>query len=127
MELLVATWTVRFAFVAAVGVLAISLSAGSVLVDAVLRAAIAAFVFTFAGRLLIGFLETPDQRMHRLRNERAKRDKTGGKSADKPAKSPDKSARSDGKAAAKPKSDKSEKSVKTDKSAASPVAGERAA
>jgi hypothetical protein len=83
-ELLVATWTVRLAFVAAIAVLSISLSAGSVLVDAVLRAAVAAFVFTLAGRLLIGFLERPDQRMHRLRAERAKRQgKSNGKSSGK--------------------------------------------
>jgi hypothetical protein len=84
-ELLVATWTVRLAFVSAIAVLWISLSAGSVLVDAVLRAAVAAFVFTFAGRLLIGFLERPDQRMHRLRAERAKRQ---GKATGKPAATP---------------------------------------
>jgi hypothetical protein len=83
-ELLVATWTVRLAFVAAIAVMWISLSAGSVLVDAVLRAAVAAFVFTLAGRLLIGFLERPDQRMHRLRAERAKRQgKSSGKSSGK--------------------------------------------
>jgi hypothetical protein len=84
-ELLVATWTVRLAFVSAIAVLWISLSAGSVLVDAVLRAAVAAFVFTLAGRLLIGFLERPDQRMHRLRAERAKRH---GKATGKPAATP---------------------------------------
>lgn len=93
MELLVATWTVRLAFVSAIAVLWISLSAGSVLVDAVLRAAVAAFVFTLAGRLLIGFLERPDQRMHRLRAERAKRQgkatgKASGKATDKPAPKP---------------------------------------
>jgi hypothetical protein len=81
-ELLVATWTVRFAFVAAIAVLWISLSAGAVLTDAVLRAAVAAFVFTLAGRILIGLLETPDQRMRRLRAERTKRQgKASGKSA----------------------------------------------
>jgi predicted lipid-binding transport protein (Tim44 family) len=117
-ELLVATWTVRFAFIAAVAVLAISLSAGSVLVDAVLRAAVAAFVFTFAGRLLIGFLETPEQRMHRLRNERAKRDRTGGKSTDKAAKSQDKPAAKAAKVA---------KAAKSEQPAATSVGGERAA
>jgi hypothetical protein len=45
---------------------------------------VAAFVFTLAGRLLIGFLERPDQRMHRLRAERAKRQgKSTGKSSGK--------------------------------------------
>ena len=82
MELLVATWTVRLALVSALAVGGISLSAGAVLGDSILRAAFAAFVFTLAGRLLIGFLETPDQRMRRLRGERAKRlGKAGGKSA----------------------------------------------
>jgi hypothetical protein len=95
-ELLVATWTVRLAFISAIAVLGISLSAGSVLVDAVLRAAIAAFVFTLGGRLLVGVLERPDQRMHRLRAERAKRQtKASGKpskASDKPAKASDKAA-----------------------------------
>ena len=80
MELLVATWTVRLAFISAVAVAGISLSSGSLVVDAVLRAAVAAFVFTFAGRILIGVLETPDQRMRRLRLERAKRLSKGGTS-----------------------------------------------
>jgi hypothetical protein len=73
MELLVATWTVRLAFVGALGVAGISLASGSVLPDAVIRAAFVAFVFTLGGRLLIGFLETPEQRLVRLRHERAQR------------------------------------------------------
>jgi hypothetical protein len=70
MELLVATWTVRFAFFGALAVFGISLAAGSLVPDAVIRAVLVAFVFTMGGRLLIGFLETPEQRLHRLRRER---------------------------------------------------------
>jgi hypothetical protein len=73
MELLVATWTVRLAFIGALGVAGISLAAGSLVPDAVIRAAFVAFVFTLGGRLLIGFLETPEQRLVRLRRERAGR------------------------------------------------------
>lgn len=67
MELLVATWTLRLALGSALLVAWISSSAGVGLVDAVIRGAFAAFVFTLAGRQLIGWLETPEQRMHRLR------------------------------------------------------------
>ena len=80
MELLVATWTVRLAFVGAAGVFGISLVSGSLVPDAVIRAFVVAFVFTLAGRLLIGFLETPEQKLHRLRRERAQR---GGKPVSK--------------------------------------------
>jgi hypothetical protein len=93
MELLVATWTVRLAFIGALGVAGISLAAGSLLPDAVIRAAFVAFVFTFGGRQLIGFLETPEQRLARLRHEHAKRSGKAGKPAAtakpaKPAKAP---------------------------------------
>ena len=71
MELLVATWTVRMAFFGALTVVAVSLASGSLLPEAVIRAAFAAFVFTLGGRLLIGFLETPEQRLNRIRRERA--------------------------------------------------------
>ena len=69
MELLVATWTVRLALISALAVVGISLAAGSLLPDAVIRAAFVAFVFTFGGRQLIGFLETPEQRLARLRRK----------------------------------------------------------
>ena len=72
MELLVATWSVRLALISALAVAGISLSVGSLLGDAVVRAAFAAFVFTFAGRLLIGFLESPEHRLNRIRRDRAK-------------------------------------------------------
>lgn len=80
MELLVATWTLRLALVASLAVAGISLSAGSTVVEAVDRSVIAAFAFTFLGRLFIGWLETPEQRMLRLR---ARRDaaRSGGKAA----------------------------------------------
>jgi hypothetical protein len=71
-ELFVATWSVRLALISALAVAGISLSAGSLLADAVVRAAFAAFVFTLAGRLLIGFLESPEHRLNRIRRERAK-------------------------------------------------------
>jgi hypothetical protein len=89
MELLVATWTVRLAMIGALAVVGISLAAGSLLPDAVIRAAFVAFVFTFGGRLLIGFLETPEQRLARLR------------------------LRARGKKAAAPKAPKAPKPVKT--------------
>src|SRR5829696_8945196 len=79
MELLVATWSVRLALIGALTVVGISLAAGSLLPDAVIRAAFVAFVFTFGGRMLIGLLETPEQRLARLRS------RAGGRSA-KPAK-----------------------------------------
>jgi len=77
MELFVATWTVRFALVGAVGVAGISLASGSLVPDAVIRAVLVAFVFTIGGRLLIGALETPEHRVARLRRERAR--KAGGR------------------------------------------------
>ena len=70
MELLVATWTLRLALVGALAVAAVSLSAGAALIDAVDRAVLAAFALTFLGRQLIGWLETPQQRMLRLRARR---------------------------------------------------------
>ena len=70
MELLVATWTLRLAFVGSLAVAGISLSAGTTVIEAVDRAVIAAFAFTLLGRQLIGWLETPEQRMLRLRARR---------------------------------------------------------
>jgi len=78
MELLVATWSVRLALLAALAVGGISISAGSPVLDAVERSIGVAFVFTLVGRQLIGLLETPQQRMLRLRARRnAKRAKSG--------------------------------------------------
>ncbi len=71
MELLVAAWTARLALVGALLVGWISLAAGATMLDVAIRVAIAAFVLTYAGRLLIGWLETPEQKMLRLRAGRS--------------------------------------------------------
>jgi hypothetical protein len=105
MELLVATWTLRLALVGAVAVAAVSLSAGAGLIDAVDRAVLAAFALTFLGRQLIGWLETPEQRMLRLRARReaaVKRGQPGGKPKREPQarkQKPDKKARPEASAA----------------------------
>jgi predicted lipid-binding transport protein (Tim44 family) len=70
MELLVATWTLRLALVGSMAVAAISISAGATIIDAVERAVIAAFALTLLGRMLIGWLQTPEQRMLKLRRRR---------------------------------------------------------
>ena len=70
MELLVATWTLRLTLVGSLAALGVSLSAGATVIDAVDRAAITAFALTLVGRQLIGWLETPEQRMLRLRARR---------------------------------------------------------
>jgi len=87
MELLVATWTLRLVLLGAVAVAAVSLSAGAALIDAVDRAVLAAFAMTLLGRQLIGWLETPQQRMLRLRARREAATK-GGKSAGRPKREP---------------------------------------
>lgn len=79
MELLVATWTLRLALVGAVAVAGASLSSGATVIDAVDRAVLAAFALTFLGRQLIGWLETPEQRMLRLRARREKAREDGRK------------------------------------------------
>ena len=81
MELLVATWSVRLAMLGAVAAGGLSLSVGATPIEAVGRAAAAAFTFTLGGRLLLARLETPDQRLHRLRAARSAR--TGDKGTDK--------------------------------------------
>lgn len=83
MELLVATWTLRVSLVASVAVAAVSISVGTTVIEAVDRAVIAAFALTFLGRQLIGWLETPEQRMVRLRAKResARAGGTSGKTA----------------------------------------------
>lgn len=73
MELLVAGWTVRLTLVAALVVGGLSVQAGLGLLEATLRAAFAAAVFTTLGRLAVGFLETPEQRLLRLRARRERR------------------------------------------------------
>ncbi len=90
MELLVATWSVRLAMLGAVAAGGLSLSVGATPIEAVGRAAAAAFTFTLGGRLLLARLETPDQRLHRLRAARSAR--TGGKGTDKGVGKGDKAA-----------------------------------
>lgn len=81
MELLVATWTLRLALVAAAAVGGISYSAGTPAVESVDRAIAAAFVFTLFGRLLVGWLEPPEQRLARLRRRR-QRQRDGSRDKD---------------------------------------------
>jgi hypothetical protein len=77
MQLLVATWTLRIAVLAALAVGGASYQAGVPVVDCVDRALAAAVGFTLAGRLLQGWLEPPEVKMLRMRKRReAKRAKT---------------------------------------------------
>ena len=77
MELLVATWSVRLAMIGALTVGGLSLSVGASPLDAVARAAAAAFAFTLGGRVLLARIETHDQRVRRLRARRAASKNTG--------------------------------------------------
>lgn len=70
MEMLVATWTLRLAIVAALAVGGASFGSGASAVDSVDRALGVAVAFTFAGRFLIGWLEPPAAKMLRLRKRR---------------------------------------------------------
>jgi hypothetical protein len=71
-ELLVATWITRLTLIGALLVGWISLASGLSMVDVAIRIALASFVLTFAGRQIMGWLETPEQRMVRLRMSRAR-------------------------------------------------------
>ncbi|MFN8629854.1 MAG: hypothetical protein U0838_05880 [Chloroflexota bacterium] len=73
MELLVATWTTRLALVGALLVGWISLAAGATMLEVAMRIALAAFVLTTAGLMLMGWLETPEQKMLRLRAGRSRK------------------------------------------------------
>ena len=73
MELLVATWTMRVAIVAALAVGLVSYQAGAATVDCVDRSLAAALAFLIAGRRLISWLEPPEKKMLRLRIKRAKK------------------------------------------------------
>jgi hypothetical protein len=76
MELLVATWTLRIAVIAALAVGGVSYQAGGAAVDCVDRALAVAVGFTVAGRLLMTWLEPPEKKMLRMRKKRdAKRSK----------------------------------------------------
>ena len=78
MELFVATWSLRFAVIAALVVVGLSVSSGSDVLEAVQRAVLAVFVFTLGGRLLVGWLEAPERRLARLQARAAKRAAKGG-------------------------------------------------
>jgi hypothetical protein len=73
MELLVATWSVRLALVGALLVGGVTLASGMGMIDVAIRVGLTAFLLTFAGRQAIGWLETPEQRVLRMRDERARR------------------------------------------------------
>ena len=73
MELLVATWTTRLALVGALLVGWISLAAGATMLDVAIRVALAAYVLSYAGRQIMGWLETPEQKMLRLRASRSRK------------------------------------------------------
>jgi hypothetical protein len=76
MQLLVATWTLRIAIVAAFAVGGVSYQAGASAIDCVDRALAAAVGFTLAGRYLLGWLEPPEVKMLKMRRRReAKRTK----------------------------------------------------
>jgi hypothetical protein len=70
MQLLVSTWTLRIATVAALAVGIVSYQAGAPEIDSVDRALATAVAFTLAGRWLLGWLEPPEVRMLRMRKRR---------------------------------------------------------
>lgn len=73
MELLIATWTMRVAIVAALAVGFVSYQAGTAVLDCVDRALVIAVAFLFAGRFLIGWLEPPERKLLRMRADRARK------------------------------------------------------
>lgn len=73
MELLVATWTIRLTFVGMLVVGWITWSSGLGMIDVVIRTAVTAFVLLFAGRQALGWLETPEQKLARLRAARSRK------------------------------------------------------
>lgn len=73
MELLVATWTTRLTLLGALLVGWMSISSGASMVEMATRIALTSFVLTFAGRQIMGWLETPEQRMVRLRLSRVRK------------------------------------------------------
>src|ERR1035437_86148 len=81
MELLIATWTLRIAVIAALAVGGASLQSGAPAVDCVDRALAVAVGFTLAGRLLVGWLEPPEKKMMRMRKRRDARRSKATKSA----------------------------------------------
>jgi membrane protein implicated in regulation of membrane protease activity len=73
MELLVATWIMRVAIVAALAVGFVSYQSGAATIDCVDRALASAVAFLIAGRWLIGWLEPPEKKMLRMRIKRARK------------------------------------------------------
>ena len=73
MELLVATWAVRLSLVGGLVVGWVSMAMGLGMIDVAVRVGLTAFILTFVGRQLVGWLETPEQRMLRMRVKRAKK------------------------------------------------------
>jgi hypothetical protein len=73
MELLVATWTIRLTLVAMLVVGWVSLNSGLGMLDVVLRVGVTALVLSFAGKWLMGYLETPEQKLARLRAQRLRK------------------------------------------------------
>lgn len=77
MELLIATWSVRLALISVIAVGGLSLSVGASPLDAAIRAAGGAFAFTLGGRVLLAKLESPGQRLDRIRAVRAAKRRAG--------------------------------------------------
>jgi type II secretory pathway component PulM len=67
MELFVAIWSLRLALLGSLLVGVVSISTGTQVLDAADRALVAAFAFTLLGRLLVGWLEPPEERKRRRR------------------------------------------------------------
>ncbi|MEI7744594.1 MAG: hypothetical protein WCK58_12705 [Chloroflexota bacterium] len=72
MEMLVATWTIRLTLLGMLIVGWLSWSTNPNMIDVVIRVGLTAFILTFAGRQLMGWLETPEQKVYRMRAKRAK-------------------------------------------------------
>jgi hypothetical protein len=81
MQLLVATWTLRIAILAALAVGGVSYQAGASAIDCVDRALAAAVGFTLAGRFLLNWLEPPELRMLKMRKRREAKRAKGNKAA----------------------------------------------
>jgi hypothetical protein len=81
MQLLLATWTMRIALVAAFAVGGVSYQAGAPAIDCVDRALAVAVGFTLAGRWLLGMLEPPEVRMLKMRMRREAKRAKGRKAA----------------------------------------------
>lgn len=84
MEMLVATWTVRLTLLGMLIVGFLSWSAGVTMLEMVLKVAATALALLFAGRQVLGLLESPEQKMVRtLRKGKAAGSKSARKAADR--------------------------------------------